>query len=343
MMSRCAARLLRRLVLGALGLTGCALVVLALLSLYQAIATGEERVRFPIPGRLVDLGGYRLHLRCDGVGRPTVVFESGFGMSSNEWTLVQPEVTRSTRTCAYDRSGYGWSDSGPTADSVELLHALLRKGSISAPYIMVGHSYGSGLVRRYAHRFPDEVTGIVLTATSYPDEEWHRKAADSGDRDRRLLQTYAWTTRLGLLRVMPERFLPEMFRVYLGLLRKYLPRQAADSEIAFLHQTRHVQSLVLEADHPSPIEEADDLAACSKGFGSLPLVVLTEKWVYSAAADPEEREEARHEEERQRKLARLSSRGEKIDVDGGHLIPLEHPALVIDAIRRVILAAREIQ
>jgi hypothetical protein len=148
---------------------------------------------------------------------------------------------------------------------------------------------------------------------------------------------------VGLLRIMPERFLPEMFRVYFGLLRKHLPSQAAESEIAFLHQTRHVQSLVLEADHPSPIEEAEDLAACSKGFGSLPLVVLTEKWVYSAAADPEEREEVRREEERQRKLAALSSRGKKIDVDGGHLIPLEHPAVVIDAIRRVILTAREIQ
>ena len=234
-------------------------------------------------------------------------------------------------------------DSGPTADSVEVLQVLLRKGGISAPYIMVGHSYGSGLVRRYVHRFPQDVVGIVLTATSYPDEEWHRKAAESSDRDRRILKTYAWTTRLGLLRTVPERFLPEMFRVYLGLLRKYLPRQAAESEIAFLHQTRHVQSLILEADHPNDIEEAEDRAACSKGFGSLPLVVLTERWVYSAAADPEERKEARREEERQRKLARLSSRGEKIDVDGGHLIPLEHPAVVIDAIRRVILTAREMR
>ena len=343
MMSRCAAQLLRRFVLAGLGLIGCAIVVVVLSTMYQAIATAKEQARFPIPGKLVDVGGYRLHLRCEGMGNPTVVFESGFGMSSNEWALVQPEVTRSTRTCTYDRTGYGWSDSGPTADSVEVLHVLLRKAGISAPYIMVGHSYGSGLVRRYAHRFPDDIAGIVLTATSYPDEEWHRKAADSSDGDRRLLQKYAWTTRVGLLRIMPERLLSEMFRVYFGLLRRYLPKQAAESEIAFLHQTRHVQSLVLEADHPNDIEEAEDRAACSKGFGSLPLVVLTERWVYSAAADPEERKEARREEERQRKLARLSSRGEKIDVDGGHLIPLEHPAVVIDAIRRVILTAREMR
>jgi pimeloyl-ACP methyl ester carboxylesterase len=342
-MSRRAGRLLRRLTLVGLGLIGCVLVVVILLATYQAIATARERARFPIPGRLIDVGGYRLHLRCDGIGSPTVVLESGFGMSSNEWALVQPELTRFTRACSYDRAGYGWSDSGPPQDAVEVLHALLPKGGIFEPYVMVGHSYGSALVRRYAYHFPDEVAGIVLTATSYPDEELLRKAAESSKRDRCLFETYAGTTRSGLLRIMPEGFLPEMFRGYFGLLRKYLPSQAAQSEIAFLHQTRHVQSLVLEADHPSPTEEQDDAAACSRGFGDVPLVVLTERWVYSPAADQKEREEARREEERQMRLARLSSRGKKIDVDGGHLIPLEHPAVVIDAIRDVVDTARQMR
>ena len=113
MMSRCAAQLLRRFVLAGLGLIGCAIVVVVLSTMYQAIATAKEQARFPIPGKLVDVGGYRLHLRCEGMGNPTVVFESGFGMSSNEWALVQPEVTRSTRTCTYDRTGYGWMIAGP--------------------------------------------------------------------------------------------------------------------------------------------------------------------------------------------------------------------------------------
>jgi pimeloyl-ACP methyl ester carboxylesterase len=342
-MSHPAGRRLRHLALVGLGLIGCVLAVVALLTTYQAIATARERARFPIPGRLIDVGGYRLHLRCDGVGSPTVVLESGFGMSSNEWALVQPELTRFTRACSYDRAGYGWSDSGPPEDAVEVLHALLPKGGISGPYVMVGHSYGSGLVRRYASRFPDEVAGMVLIATSYPDEELLHKAAESNNRDRRLFETYAATTRAGLLRIMPERFVPEMLRGYFGALRKYLPSQAAQSEIAFLHQTRHVQSLVLEADHPSRTEEGEDAAACSQGFGNVPLVVLTERWIYSPEADQQEREEARREEERQTRLARLSSRGKKIDVDGGHLIPLEHPAVVIDTILDVVVTVRKIR
>ncbi|MGH9632455.1 MAG: hypothetical protein ACRD7E_29465, partial [Bryobacteraceae bacterium] len=151
--------------------------------------------------------------------------------------------------------------------------------------------------------FPDQVAGIVLTATSYPDDEVLRKAAESGDRDRRLFEIYAQATRAGVLRIIPERFLPEMLRAYFGLLRKYLPPKAAQSEIAFLHQTKHVQSMVLEADRPSLIEQREDVAACSRGFGNLPFVVLTERWVYSPAADQREKEEARREEDRQTRLA----------------------------------------
>jgi hypothetical protein len=141
--------------------------------------------------------------------------------------------------------------------------------------------------------------------------------------------------------MIPERFLPEMLRVYIGLLRKYLPPEAAESETAFLRQTRHVDSLVSEAAHPTSTEELEDVAGCQLGFGDKPLIVLTEKWVYSPAATEEEQEEARREEAHQIRLAGLSPRGKKIEVGGGHLIPLEHPGVVTDAIRNVILTTRQ--
>jgi hypothetical protein len=182
---------------------------------------------------------------------------------------------------------------------------------------------------------------MVLTATSYPDEETRRIAADVNQRDTRFFEIYAWTTRLGLSRITPERYLPEMGRQYFDFLRKRLPPQAAESEIAFLHQTRHVQSLVIEKkDHPTSTEENEDQAACRHGFGDMPLVVLSEKWVYSSAASEQEKEEARREDERQMRVAGLSSRGKKLDLDSGHLIPLEDPSAVVDAIRHVAFGAR---
>ena len=64
------------------GLVTFVLVLLVVTTIYEALATANERARFPAPGRMVDVGGYRLHLRCTGQGSPTVVLESGGGMSS---------------------------------------------------------------------------------------------------------------------------------------------------------------------------------------------------------------------------------------------------------------------
>lgn len=181
---------------------------------------------------------------------------------------------------------------------------------------------------------------MVLTATSYPDAEFQRRAVQNSSRDEHLYRTYLWTTRTGLLRFIPERLLPGMLPTFIGYLRKYLPPTVAKSEIAFLHQTRHVESIVVEAEHPNSREEEEDSTACRRGFGSIPLIVLSEKWVYSPAATEEERQEAATEAARQKRLAALSSRGRQVDLDCGHLIPLEQPVAVIDAIREVFAGAR---
>ena len=43
----------------------------------------------PAPGKLVDVGGRRLHLICTGRGAPTVVLEAGASSFAIDWTLVQ--------------------------------------------------------------------------------------------------------------------------------------------------------------------------------------------------------------------------------------------------------------
>ncbi len=94
--------------------------VLLLLVTFQAdtvLAQSESTPPpFPLPGRLVDVGGWRLHLNCTGEARasqPTVILEAGKGDFSVEWSLVQPGVAKFARVCSYDRAGDGWSDLGP--------------------------------------------------------------------------------------------------------------------------------------------------------------------------------------------------------------------------------------
>ena len=182
----------------------------------------------------------------------------------------------------------------------------------------------------------------MLTATSYPDEDVQQRAANTSKQDARYSEMFAWTTRLGLLRITPKVPARDAPRV-LWLLRQYLPPKTTECEIAFLHQTRHVQSFMIERARSTPKEEIEDVAACTRGFGNMPLVVLSEKWVYSPNADEQEKVEARREAERHARLAALSTRGKKIDLESGHLIPLESPSAVVDAVRQVVLTAQSVQ
>src|SRR5436309_11211668 len=117
----------------------------------------------PPPGRLVDVGGWRLHINCTGKARasqPTVVFEAGIGDFSVEWSLVQPGVAKFARVCSYDRAGDGWSDVGPFPRTMRQivyeLHTLLDRAGERPPYLLVGHSYGGWLVRTYQATYASE-------------------------------------------------------------------------------------------------------------------------------------------------------------------------------------------
>src|SRR5688572_1762274 len=81
-------------------------------AIYQWLATRKDLASAPLPGRLVDVGGYRLHLWCTGSGAPSVILDAGLGGSTVVWGFVQPEVARFTRVCSYDRAGLGYSDPG---------------------------------------------------------------------------------------------------------------------------------------------------------------------------------------------------------------------------------------
>ena len=112
----------------------------------------------PPLGKLVDVGGHRVHLHCTGEGIPTVMVVGGYSM---DWALVQQDVARFTRICTYDVAGTAWSDPGPSTtcdERVTELHALISK----SPVVLVGFSVGGLVVRHYAVRYPDEVKGVVF-------------------------------------------------------------------------------------------------------------------------------------------------------------------------------------
>src|SRR6202044_1591340 len=101
-------------------------------------------------GKMVDLGGHRLHVNCVGRGSPTVVVENGLGDFSFDWVLVQTRVTRLARICTYDRAGYAWSEPGPKPRTfaqlnLELRDALMKLGE-RGPFGLGGHAFGGAVV-----------------------------------------------------------------------------------------------------------------------------------------------------------------------------------------------------
>lgn len=125
--------------------------------------------------RLVEIEpGRRLNLVCQGSGLPTVVLEAGLGDTSAAWHLVQPEVARVTRVCAYDRAGLGLSDPGPlprtSSAIVHDLHGLLHRAELPPPYVIVAHSMGALGAMLFADRHLPELAGMVLVDPSFADQ-----------------------------------------------------------------------------------------------------------------------------------------------------------------------------
>src|SRR5206468_1586863 len=141
---------------------------------------------YPAPGKLVDVGGHRLHLNVKGerTAAPTVVLEAGMGSMSSNWAWVRDDLARDGRVVSYDRAGLGWSDrsEGPidAATGADELHAVLRAAGIGPPYILAGHSYGGLVVRMFADRYRADVAGMVLVDASHPDQWAHIPASLGG-------------------------------------------------------------------------------------------------------------------------------------------------------------------
>lgn len=316
---------------GAIGAVA-ALVALALVGMtYQALATRADRRNFPPPGKLVDVGGHRLHIQCAGEGRPTVVLETGTLAMSALWGWVQPQVAVHTRVCSYDRAGKGWSEPGPEPrDALRIaseLRTLLRNAGETPPYVLVGHSFGGPLVRVYADQYPEDVAGLLLLDSSHPDQATRFEKARG---KRPFLE--AITTRFFALSLSPVlarfgvvRFLlrsTRIFSPFVGLP----PRQQAEFK-AFFADSSHLSAGRAEGE---VWEETTAQARATRPLGDLPLVVISAEGINPASLGQ------RVWLEMHRELAALSSRGSHRIIGGATHVSLatrrEHAAQVAEAI-----------
>lgn len=300
---------------------------------YQRVAEARDRRRFPPPGRLVGVGprGRKLHLVTAGDGEPTVVIIPALADNVLLWMRVLEGVAAETRACVYDRAEVGWSDPPPrwrrTPDLMAAdLHALLAAAGVPPPYIVVGHSVGGIVARRFYAQRPDLVAGMVLVESSHEEQprrfgaqDWRRgpifHIKVAARRQARILGARRFAERLGLLRDFDA-----------DIAREVLPEHA-DAYRAIMLSTRFRRAVVAEVlmmTHTwgSPPE-----------LGSTPLTVLT------AARQPSSVKSAWME--MQDELAALSSDSRHVTVaDAGHYMHLDLPDVVVTEIRKLVARCR---
>jgi pimeloyl-ACP methyl ester carboxylesterase len=180
---------------------------------YENIAARSDQGTYPAPGKSYQVNGHRMHLDCHGHGGPTVVLSNGLGETSASWARIAGQVDRTTRVCAYDRPGQGWSEEtthpqdGVTA--ARDLHTLLAEAGETGPVVLVGHSTGGTYAMTYAARYPEQVAGMVLLDSSSPYQLTEISAYPGQyavmRRGLALLPTIA---RLGVARLAPAPHLP---------------------------------------------------------------------------------------------------------------------------------------
>ena len=145
------------------------LIVLGFAGSYYVAANTIHRQlveKYPPPGKMVDIGGYSLHLYCMGQGEPTVVVDVGWLVSSPNWQNVQSLLSKKYRTCLFDRAGRAWSDPSSRPRQIQVmaeeLHSTLSKVGIKSPYILIGEGEAALYARYYATQYPNEVRGLEL-------------------------------------------------------------------------------------------------------------------------------------------------------------------------------------
>jgi pimeloyl-ACP methyl ester carboxylesterase len=248
------------------------IAVLALASIgggYQTLGEAADAKAYPMPGRLIDVGGHRLHLRCTGAGTPTVVLEPGAGGMSSSLGWIAPAVARATRVCVYDRAGRGWSEPADTAqDGAQIvtdLHTLLQRGHVPGPYVLAGHSFGGLYVLTFAARYPDEVAGMVLVDSTAPasaanpgtPSPGHGGSANGMSRVAALVSSSA---RLGL------------GRLYAQVDFGSLPPRSRDEVRASVATASMLRSTI---DEYLQATASTEQAAALRDFADKPLIVLT--------------------------------------------------------------------
>jgi pimeloyl-ACP methyl ester carboxylesterase len=312
--------------------------------------------KHPAPGRLVDVGGYRIHILAEGEakGRPTLIWIPGAHAPGYALYHLHKAIRGEARSILFDRPGTGWSDVGPfprrTAREAQELATLLEKAGEPGPFILIGHSYGGLLSANFARRYPERTAAVVLLDPTPPDALIYPPV-------------YGPAAVIGGVRAARRQGLRKLFGLASDDFRELARQDPGIGRLARLQDSLGADVReALEATNARPAsdfvwasifgefappnlgETAAQLVVYDGELGDLPVYLVTPTDDFYATfaplglSDPDRRRTINFfRSSRQRYLA-TSTRSELIStpIGTGHNYPLETPEFVVSVVRRVL-------
>lgn len=291
------------------------LVIIVLLALVSRLFSPKPQP----PGKLVDVGGFKLHINSTGKpsNKPTLVIEAGAGAPGEYYHWLSEGLQDSMRVVRYDRAGIGYSELANVPRDPETvvreLHRLLELAGESPPYILAGHSYGGHYIRIFAQLYPDEVAAMVFLDSSHPEaserlqlpsEPWffapmYRLGTVFGD--------------LGLLHLYDRNFGPILWA-------PGLPEPVLNRMKDYTFTGKFIKGYLRGDDKWG--QQLGELSAAANDFGALPIKVFSgtrqnDKALMRFGVDPENFRTER--KKMQQEIADLSTDSELFFLDAGHV------------------------
>jgi pimeloyl-ACP methyl ester carboxylesterase len=208
----------RILIVAAIASASLVVVLLAAGTVYNQWSLRRERTLAHAPGETYQVEGYDVHMVCTGAGSPAIILDTGLGDDFTTWLKVQPELSKMTRVCSFDRSGFGTSAMTPRphdADTLaKQLHDLVAVAAIGKPFVLVGHSISGLYLRAYAKHYRRDLAALVFIdgATPLQDDRVPRSLVAIQNTQRaempwqKLLMTIGWYRLQGVCSNVPAGF-----------------------------------------------------------------------------------------------------------------------------------------